>query len=489
MTTRLPRSVITATNATNSEWHCLVSPVDPSCLTDLASATAPHKAEVDALINNLQGLRPQTTKANAQRSTSRQAPRKLAGWALGAGLAAAAASTALITTSEQNIDPAGYTLIAPHMATGKNQVLKANEVVQVGPAVDIQGPATVALTQFGPNGTVLDLKDGRLFVSVDPESPFRNVIVDAGDVSVQVHGTRFLVDRDNKEVAVTVFEGDVIARFPGGARHIGAGEAFAWPPDDGTNVDDAEEEVIECDGEGTEDGTSEQSASGESTGTAGNASDNANQQSALQVDIAGQDVQLQKTKQTSANPNGQRGSAGTNNAPQQSAGSNAAGGAAYGGNAQQNGRGTTVIPGGGSSGAGGQGPGWSTASGQPSSSLVPGDEDTTGICFDPSMQWRASPPLQSTANPLSLDELEDFLAGRKAQSQQDDSTTDNASSDDPASAAFELIVERFEEQRRPNDTLEVLESWLERYPDHPMAEEGHQILLQLLVDIRSSEGS
>jgi len=91
---------------------------------------------------------------------------------------------------------------------------------------------------------------------------------------------------------------------------------------------------------------------------------------------------------------------------------------------------------------------------------------------------------------MTLDDLEDFLAQRTSSAdpqQTSDATPDNAK--DPASAAFELIVERFEEQRRPNDTLELLESWLERYPEHPMSEEGHQILLQLLVDIRSSDGS
>ena len=91
---------------------------------------------------------------------------------------------------------------------------------------------------------------------------------------------------------------------------------------------------------------------------------------------------------------------------------------------------------------------------------------------------------------MNLDDLEDFLNQRASNDDQDqNSESTPASTNDPASAAFELIVERFEEQRRPNDTLDLLESWLERYPEHPLSEEGHQILLQLLVDIRSSDGS
>jgi hypothetical protein len=79
---------------------------------------------------------------------------------------------------------------------------------------------------------------------------------------------------------------------------------------------------------------------------------------------------------------------------------------------------------------------------------------------------------------MNLEDLEAFLAGER-----------RPSSNDGAGEAYKLIMQRVKEERAPEDTLEVLEAWLDQYPDHPLAEEGYQLLLQLLVDMRSRGGS
>jgi len=87
---------------------------------------------------------------------------------------------------------------------------------------------------------VLFLEHGTIEVDFEAAAE-RGLEVRAGDVTVSVVGTRFTVTRDGDYVAVSVAEGRVEVRWPGGREELGSGQR--WSTGDGEVVGDASGEV------------------------------------------------------------------------------------------------------------------------------------------------------------------------------------------------------------------------------------------------------
>lgn len=105
--------------------------------------------------------------------------------------------------------------------------------MHLNPAIQVGGQGLARLLARGPGGSVLALDSGRLQVEVDPSGEERKLAVVAGDVTVEVVGTLFTVERDGDRVAVEVTRGRVRVVSPDGTRELGAGERWtnADPPD------------------------------------------------------------------------------------------------------------------------------------------------------------------------------------------------------------------------------------------------------------------
>jgi transmembrane sensor len=122
-----------------------------------------------------------------------------------------------------------------------------------GDAVMVAGKDTKVLASTAPDGTItLDLDRGSVDCDVEPRpgrAPFRVV---AGDVRVEVIGTRFTVSRKASGVRVDVTRGKVKVRDQNGEYLVAAGET--WPaslaagsdiPDDAGTPEESELEMPE----------------------------------------------------------------------------------------------------------------------------------------------------------------------------------------------------------------------------------------------------
>ena len=91
--------------------------------------------------------------------------------------------------------------------------------------------ARVEPLMLDPTRVLLHQRRGRVEYRVAPD-PGRRFLVEAGAVSVEVTGTRFVVDRDVDPVNVEVLEGSVIVRgdgLPDRVVRLGPGESISSP--------------------------------------------------------------------------------------------------------------------------------------------------------------------------------------------------------------------------------------------------------------------
>lgn len=102
----------------------------------------------------------------------------------------------------------------------RGEVPTAAGVHRIEPAAG----ASVVLEEDGPALTRLRLDGRAAHFSVAPLPPGRRLLVQAEALSVEVVGTRFVVERDGACTRVRVEEGRVRARAPGLDRFVSAGE-------------------------------------------------------------------------------------------------------------------------------------------------------------------------------------------------------------------------------------------------------------------------
>jgi transmembrane sensor len=100
-----------------------------------------------------------------------------------------------------------------------------------GSRLELGASSTVRTKKVEPTRVELALDTGRTTFDVKPGGP-RAWVIDAGDVTVKVLGTRFSVGRDASGVEVVVERGKVLvegAGVPGGSRILVAGDSIVVP--------------------------------------------------------------------------------------------------------------------------------------------------------------------------------------------------------------------------------------------------------------------
>ena len=100
-----------------------------------------------------------------------------------------------------------------------------------GSRLELGASSTLRTKKVEPTRVELALETGRTTFDVKPGGP-RAWVIDAGDVTVKVLGTRFTVGREANGVAVAVERGKVLvegARVPGGSRVLLAGDTIVVP--------------------------------------------------------------------------------------------------------------------------------------------------------------------------------------------------------------------------------------------------------------------
>jgi len=115
---------------------------------------------------------------------------------------------------------------APHPVPGELAVLTQDAWLAFGPSIRVWGDGRLSVLRSGEGGTLLDLLEGGAWFEVDPEGEQRSLEVRAGEVSVQVTGTRFFVEHAGL-VRVQVERGSVRVRRPAGALTLVAGEVWS----------------------------------------------------------------------------------------------------------------------------------------------------------------------------------------------------------------------------------------------------------------------
>jgi transmembrane sensor len=168
-----------------------------------------------------------------QRRTSRRVPRPSAMPLLAAAcmvLIALAGWLALRGT-----DAAGALAIVGADALGPSRVLDG-DVARVWPLTDgsriqLSGSSRLEVLENTGRAFAMRLESGRGAFEVKPGGP-RRWRIECGELSVEVVGTSFVVDRDARGVSVDVRHGVVkvrSARIPGGLRRLAAGEHVYVP--------------------------------------------------------------------------------------------------------------------------------------------------------------------------------------------------------------------------------------------------------------------
>lgn len=197
---RLPDWVVDAVSPTDDERERLEQPVDPALLGGCADVTSPSADEVASLLRRLRQA---------------DAPSPL-GWLRPAPVlcAVAALLVAALLLWPSPYPPIG---VAIELAEG--------ELLELGPSVDLVGPATLVVVERGR----VELLDGRLAAEVDPEGRQRTLAIDSGALTTVVVGTRFVVTRVRSRETVAVERGRVRVATPEGDLLLGAGEELTWP--------------------------------------------------------------------------------------------------------------------------------------------------------------------------------------------------------------------------------------------------------------------
>lgn len=99
-------------------------------------------------------------------------------------------------------------------------------VVEIAPASDV----SLRSDRLGRGGATITLRSGRVMCDVAPRPAKSTFVVRAGDVRVEVLGTRFVVSRTSGDVGVEVLRGTVRVVTPDEMVTVGAGETWGTAP-------------------------------------------------------------------------------------------------------------------------------------------------------------------------------------------------------------------------------------------------------------------
>lgn len=170
-----------------------------------AEATAPSAAEVQRLL------------ARAARAPARPAQARPAlAWALIAALLLLGVIH-MVPLPGQRPSVAGTT------------ALVGGSILHFGPSITVSGDGEIELLRSDEQGTALALLAGAATFEVDPQGERRRLEVSAGEVRVEVTGTRFVVALEDDRVRVEVLRGSVRVHRPGEGLSLGAGERWSGP--------------------------------------------------------------------------------------------------------------------------------------------------------------------------------------------------------------------------------------------------------------------
>jgi transmembrane sensor len=138
-----------------------------------------------------------------------------------------------VTRRKRQVRRAGLSVLALLVAVGTGALLWRSPPSDA-PLADVTVAAVSPETRWsrGPAEPGLEsvaLEQGGAWFNVESK-PSRVFRVSAGPVDVDVLGTRFLVERKDKQVHVAVDHGRVRVRWPQGSRELTAGQSAWFPP-------------------------------------------------------------------------------------------------------------------------------------------------------------------------------------------------------------------------------------------------------------------
>lgn len=146
---------------------------------------------------------------------------------LSLGLAGAAVAAAIVfvvmrgETRRAGLPSAGEASLVTTPVGGSSRFTVGDAVIDAG------SDTSVEVRRGGDGSTTLALERGSVDCDVEPRpdrAPFRVI---AGDVTVTVVGTRFMVARDHDATRVDVTRGKVRVQWPAGERLLDAGQAWS----------------------------------------------------------------------------------------------------------------------------------------------------------------------------------------------------------------------------------------------------------------------
>jgi len=138
-------------------------------------------------------------------------------------VAAAAAVVAALVVGTQ-MTGGDDALVQMVVETGPAQVQTVSPAAGVDVAVS--SDSRVAVVVDRQHEAVVELRQGEVVVDFEPSADVSAMRVDAGEVSVHVVGTRFVVNRQGDRVSVAVEEGTVEVRWPGGVLAVAQGSSW-----------------------------------------------------------------------------------------------------------------------------------------------------------------------------------------------------------------------------------------------------------------------
>ncbi|HVG57411.1 MAG TPA: FecR domain-containing protein [Hyalangium sp.] len=137
-----------------------------------------------------------------------------------------------VTRRKRQVRRAGLSVLALLVAVGMGALLWRSP--SDAPLADVTVVAVSPETRWirssaEPGLESVALEQGGAWFNVE-RNPLRVFRVSAGPVDVDVLGTRFLVERKDKQVYVAVDHGRVRVRWPQGSRELTAGQSAWFPP-------------------------------------------------------------------------------------------------------------------------------------------------------------------------------------------------------------------------------------------------------------------